>query len=111
MQQSSRDREVALCFRSEVATAVKRAWLVEVLTPLNSTCGEWMLLMLSRSCGPVRGGGGSVNELKAKKGNAVKPAAVADPGENRTRFTRGVRVIGKFFPRRFSDSSVSSLNR
>jgi hypothetical protein len=41
----------------------------------------------------------------------VKPPVVGDPGESRRRFTRGVRVIGKFFPRRFSDSSASSLNR
>lgn len=52
-----------------------------------------------------------MNEPKAKKGCAAKPPATGDPGESRTRFTRGVRVLGKFFPRRFSDSSASSLKR
>jgi len=51
-----------------------------------------------------------VNEPKAK-GRVVKPPVVGDPGENRTRFTRGARVVGKFFPRRFCDSSASSLKR
>ena len=110
-QQTFSDKEVALYFRSEVATAVKRALLVEVLTPLNSTCGEWIFLMVSRSCGPVSGGGGILNEPKGKNGWAVKPPILGNPGESRRRFTRGVRVVGKFFPRRFSDSSVSSLKR
>lgn len=70
-----------------------------------------MLLIHSRSCGPVSGEGGIANEPKGKRGWAGKPPAVGDPGENRTRFTRGVRVAGKFFPRRFSDSSASSLKR
>lgn len=72
-----------------------------------------MLFILSRSCGPVSGGGGiaNANEPKVKKGSDVKPRVVVDPGESRTRFTRGVRVVGKFFPRRFSDSSASSLKR
>lgn len=52
-----------------------------------------------------------MNEPKEKKGNAVKPRVGAVPGENRRRFTRGVSVIGKLFPRRFSDSSASSLKR
>lgn len=70
-----------------------------------------MLLIHSRSCGPVSGGEGNANEPKVKKGWAVKLPVVGDPGENRTRFTRGVRVVGKVFLRRFSDSSASSLKR
>ena len=84
---------------------------MEDLTPFNSTYGEWMLLMHRRSCGPVRAGGGIENEPKVKRGRAVKPPAAGYPGESRTRFTRGVRVAGKHFPRSFSDSSVSSLKR
>lgn len=59
----------------------------------------------------MSGGGGIANEPKVKRGRAVKPRAAGDPGENRTRLTRCVRVAGKLLPRSFSDSRASSLKR
>ena len=52
-----------------------------------------------------------MNEAKGKKELAAKPPATGDPGESRMRFTRGVRVFGKIFPRRLSESRASSLKR